>query len=311
MAALRILFAGTPEFACPAFELLIRRAPPIAVLTQPDRPAGRGRKLSSSPVKRLAESAGIAVHQPRSLRRPEAQALLERLAPELIVTAAYGLLLPPAVLKLPRLGCWNLHASLLPRWRGASPIQQAVLAGDTHTGVTLMQMDSGLDTGPMLLARATPIGPEETAGELHDRLAQLAAELLADALDRLEAATLPQPQPQDGSLATYAPRLQKHDGAIDWSGDAEAIARQVRAFNPWPVAFGQIRGATLRIFRAHPEPEAATKLPPGSLITGAGACDQIRVACGRGVLVIEELQAPGRKRMPASAWLNAHPDWRG
>jgi methionyl-tRNA formyltransferase len=311
MSGLRIVFAGTPEFACPALQLLLRRAPPVAVLTQPDRPAGRGRRLTASPVKQCALAASVPVHQPGSLKRAESLDLLGRLAPDLIITAAYGLLLPPAVLELPRLGCWNLHASLLPRWRGASPIQQAVRAGDAETGVTLMQMDAGLDTGPMLLARAIPIGPDETAGELHDRLALLAAEVLADALDRLERGDGLEAIPQDDTRATHAPLIDKQDGRIDWNRDAEDIARQVRAFNPWPVAYGEIMGQPIRIFRARAETNAHHDQRPGSPITGAGAPDRIRIACGRGILRLDELQAPGRKRVSAAEWLNAHPDWRG
>ena len=311
MSALRIVFAGTPDFACPALQTLINIAPPVAVLTQPDRPAGRGRRVTLSPVKQHALAAAIPVHQPASLKPVEAFERLQQLAPDLIVTAAYGLLLPSTVLDLPRLGCWNLHASLLPRWRGASPIQQAVLAGDHETGVTLMQMDRGLDTGPMLLARAVPIGPTETAGELHDRLALLAAEILADALDRLAHGRLPAARPQDNRLATHAPLISKQDGRIDWRLDAEQIARQIRAFNPWPVAFGEIGNQPIRIFRAHTVPDTSHAAVPGTLLTAAGAPEQIRIACGHGVLCLDELQAPGRKRVRAAEWLNAHPDWRG
>jgi len=311
IAELRIVFAGTPEFACPALQTLIHAAPPVAVLTQPDRPAGRGRHVIASPVKQHATAAAIPVYQPNSLRRPEALDMLQQLAPDLIITAAYGLLLPPAVLQLPRLGCWNLHASLLPRWRGASPIQQAVLAGDAETGVTLMQMDRGLDTGPMLLARAIPIGRTETAGELHDRLALLAAEILTDALDRLGRGNLPAAIPQDSTAATHAPLIAKHDGQIDWHQDADQIARQIRAFNPWPVACGEIEHQSIRIFRAEAEPEARHERAPGTLITAAGSPDRIRIACGRGVLRLDQLQAPGRKRVSAAEWLNAHPGWRG
>jgi len=307
----RIVFAGTPEFACPALARLIERAPPVAVLTQPDRPAGRGRKLTPGPVKRLAEQAGIPVLQPVSLKKAAAREPLEALRPDLLITAAYGLLLPRAVLDLPRHGCWNLHASLLPRWRGASPIQQAILAGDEVTGITLMRMDPGLDTGPMLMTRETAIAAHESAGELHERLAALAAELLDDALDRLLDGRLPKARPQNDAQATHAPLIRKQDARIDWSSDADLISRQVRAFNPWPVAHGQLNGVPLRIFRAEPEPEAEHGAPAGALITDAGHPDSIRVACGRGALRLLELQAPGRKRVRASEWLNAHPDWRG
>ncbi|GAB4167500.1 MAG: methionyl-tRNA formyltransferase [Wenzhouxiangellaceae bacterium] len=307
----RIVFAGTPAFACPALQALIDHARPIAVLTQPDRPAGRGRRIVPGPVKALALEAGIPVHQPRTLRDDRTAAWLIELAPELIVTAAYGLLVPKKLLDLPRLGCWNLHASLLPRWRGASPIQQAILAGDRETGVTLMKMDEGLDTGPMLIRRAIPIRPRETAGELHDRLATLAAEVLIDGLKRLVDGTLPDAVAQDPRLATHAPRIDKRDAAIDWTRDADHIERQVHAYNPWPVAHAELAGQPVRIFRARADLGTVPDARPGTLLTGRGHPDRIRVACGRGVLEIDELQAPGRRRQSATDWLNAHPDWRG
>jgi len=310
LSAPRIIFAGTPEFACPALAALIERNRPVAVLTQPDRPAGRGRKLVAGPVKRLAVEAGIEVLQPESLKPADSHQALRDLAPDLLVTAAYGLLLPQNVLDLPSLGCWNLHASLLPRWRGASPMQQAILAGDSQTGITLMQMDAGLDTGDMLMRTETVTGPEETAGELHDRLAAMARELLIAALDRLAAGTLPQPTPQDNSLATHAPLIRKSDAAIDWRRDAETLERQVRAYNPWPVAHGEIEGTPVRIFRARAAEACAAAAAPGARVPGADDRESIPIACGRGVLKILELQAPGRKRVSAAQWLNAHPDWR-
>ncbi|MGK7296457.1 MAG: methionyl-tRNA formyltransferase [Candidatus Wenzhouxiangella sp. M2_3B_020] len=306
----RIVFAGTPEFACPALAALIRRNRPVAVLTQPDRPAGRGRKLVAGPVKRLAVEAGIEVLQPESLKTADARQALAALEPDLLVTAAYGLLLPREVLDLPSLGCWNLHASLLPRWRGASPIQQAILAGDSDTGITLMEMDVGLDTGDMLMRADTPIGTGESAGELHDRLAEMSATLLIEALDRMDDGTLPEPTPQNDALATAAPLIRKSDALIDWRLDAGTIERRVRAYNPWPVAHGQIDGAPVRIFRARAIDDDAGNVAPGAPVTGAGGPDAIRIACGRGVLEILELQAPGRKRVSAAQWLNAHPDWR-
>lgn len=307
----RIVFAGTPDFACPALAALIEHDRPIAVMTQPDRPAGRGRKLAASPVKRLAVEAGIEVLQPPSLKDEESVQTLAKQQPDLLVTAAYGLLLPKRVLELPRLGCWNLHASLLPRWRGASPIQQAILAGDTHTGITLMQMDTGLDTGDVLAWTETAIGARETAGELHDRLAHMAADLLVDSLKRQSAGTLASPIPQDDSRATYAPLIRKSDAAIDWRLDADTVARQVRAYNPWPVAFGEVAGTQLRIFNARARAADTLDHEPGALITQAGFPDSIRVACGQNVLEILELQAPGRKRVSAAQWLNSRPDWRG
>ena len=304
-----IVFAGTPEFACPALAALIARNRPVAVLTQPDRPAGRGRRLVASPVKRLAAEAGVEVLQPDSLKPADAHQALSKLKPDLLVTAAYGLLLPRKVLDLPALGCWNLHASLLPRWRGASPIQQAVLAGDSRTGITLMKMDAGLDTGDMLMRAETAIESRETAGELHDRLAKMSAALLIEALDRLADGTLPQPTPQDDALATHAPLIRKADALIDWRLDAGTLERQVCAYNPWPVAHGEIEGTPVRVFRARAiKKEEPNGFAPGTPV--AGGTDAIRIACGNGILEILELQAPGRKRVSARQWLNAHPDWR-
>lgn len=308
----RIIFAGTPEFACPALAALIEHHPPIAVLTQPDRPSGRGRRLSASPVKQLASAAGIDVIQPDSLKSGESRQALSGLQPDLWVTAAYGLLLPQWVLGLPPLGCWNLHASLLPRWRGASPIQQAILAGDTLTGITLMQMDAGLDTGDMLMRAKTPIGPEETAAELQDRLAAMAADLMIEALERLATGTLPAPVPQDDDLATRAPLIRKSDARIDWTLTAVSLQRRVCAYNPWPVAHGEIDGLPIRIFRARAiDEEPPADCAPGTPVTEAGHPDTVRIACGDGMLEILELQTPGRKRVSAAQWLNANPDWRG
>ncbi len=309
MSALPLVFAGTPAFAVPALQALIDSPyRPLAVLTQPDRGAGRGRKVRASPVKECALDAGIPVHQPASLRDPAALEPLRPLAPKLLVTAAYGLLLPRAVLDWPEHGCWNLHASLLPRWRGASPINQAILAGDRETGISLMQMDSGLDTGPVLLHSATAIGATETAGELHDRLAPLAAKLLLEGIEGLLAGRLPEPRGQDPALATHAPLIDKRDAELDWAGPAEALDRQVRAYNPWPVAFADIEGQPCRVHRARAIPELAGE--PGRLIRDPQLAGRILVGCGQGALEILVLQAPGRKPQAASDWLNAHPDWR-
>jgi methionyl-tRNA formyltransferase len=307
----RLVFAGTPAFACPALDVLLRRHPPVAVLTQPDRPAGRGRQLRPSPVKQRAVAAGIPVMQPTTLREDKAFDALAALQPDLIVTAAYGLLLPKRVLALPALGCWNLHASLLPRWRGASPIQQAILAGDEETGVTLMKMDAGLDTGDMILRRSTAIEPSDTAGSLHDRLAAIAASLLDEALDRLADGSLPDPVAQRSSEATHAPMIDKADAELDWRADAETLARRVRAYNPWPVAHGEIAGEPMRVFDARPIADDPGTSAPGQPVTGRGHPDRLRVACGRGQLEVLELQAPGKRRVDAGQWLNARPDWRG
>ncbi len=300
---MRIVFAGTPAFAVPALRALLENPDwrPVAVLTQPDRGAGRGRKLRFGPIKQLAVDSGVDVLQPRSLKNEEARAELAGYRPDLLVTAAYGLLLPPEVLDMPAHGCWNLHASLLPRWRGASPINQAILAGDTETGISLMQMDAGLDTGPVIVRRATSIGPEETAGELHDRLAEMAGEILGDALERLDDGSLPAAVPQDEALATRAPLIDKGDARLDWNRPAEELARMVRAYHPWPIAFGEIEGTTWRIHRARAGEGSA---PAGEVLADRGP-EVLAVGCGLGVLEILELQGPGRKPVAARDWFNA------
>ena len=309
MSALRLIFAGTPAFAVPALEALLasgRR--PVAVLTQPDRPAGRGRQLRPSAVKQCATEAGLTVLQPLSLKTPEAQAELADYQPDLIITAAYGLLLPAAVLELPTHGCWNLHASLLPRWRGASPIQQAILAGDTETGMALMQMDVGLDTGPVLMSERLTIAADETAGELHDRLAPMAADLMMRGLQALEDGSLPPPQAQDDTQATLAPLIQRQDAALDFTAPAAQLVRQVRAYNPWPIAWAEIEGQPIRIFKARVG--AAVSAAPGTLVRGHGRGPVIVVACGEGSLDIQALQAPGKRCLSAEEWLNGQPHWR-
>ncbi|UCG74345.1 MAG: methionyl-tRNA formyltransferase [Chromatiales bacterium] len=291
-----ILFAGTPDFAVPSLRALLAGGhAPAAVLTQPDRPAGRGRKPRPSPVKAVAIEHDIPVLQPRSLKSAAVQAQLREFAPELMVVVAYGLLLPPAVLELPRRGCINVHASLLPRWRGAAPIQAALLAGDTKTGVCLMQLEEGLDTGPVLARTVASIGPRETAGELHDRLADLGAQLLADRLDAILAGTLPaEAQAADG--VSYAPRINKSDARLDWQRSAEELDRQVRAYSGWPVADTLLDGQQLRVWRAEPS-EVTSSAPPGTVtgIDNAG----VLVQTGNGQLRLLELQAAGRSRTSA------------
>ncbi len=300
---LKILFAGTPEFAATTLQALLDSEHSVcAAYTQPDRPAGRGRKLKASPVKALAEAHGIPVRQPASLRDSEVQRELAGFGADIMVVVAYGLILPKAVLETPPLGALNVHASLLPRWRGAAPIQRAILAGDHETGVTIMQMDEGLDTGDMLLKVRTPINAEDTAQTLHDRLARLGAEALLETLRRLQAGSLT-PEPQDDSQATYAAKIDKAEARIDWQQPAAAIDRQVRAFNPWPVAFTRLDGDNLRIWQARPL-DAPSDAPPGTVL--AEGREGIDVACGEGRLRITRLQLPGGRPLDAEAFLNAH-----
>jgi len=299
----RIAFAGTPHFALPALRALLNSAHPVVgVLTQPDRPAGRGRELRASPVKELATQHALPLAQPATLKTEEGRAPLVSWQPDLLVVVAYGLLLPKAALQIPRLGCLNIHGSLLPRWRGAAPIHRALLAGDTHTGVTIMQLDEGLDTGPTLLERSRAIGPHETAGDLHDALAELGAAALMEAIEGVVAGTLqPRPQPADG--VSHAAKIEKSEARIDWSLTAAEIDRRIRAFNPWPVAESSLGGETLRLWRASVADATAVTAPPGSLL---GVDEHgLRVACGRGVLAISELQRAGKRPVSARDFANA------
>jgi methionyl-tRNA formyltransferase len=296
---LRIAFAGTPEFALPALRALaVSEHTLVGVLTQPDRPAGRGRTLTASPVKQLAQSLALPVAQPARLRSESERAALERWQPDLLVVVAYGLILPREVLSLPRLGCLNIHASLLPRWRGAAPIQRAILAGDRETGVCIMQMDAGLDTGPVLASEALPIAPAATAAELHDDLAALGAQLLLPAIAALEQGRArPHPQPEAG--VTYAAKIDKTEARIDWQRSADEIERQVRAFNPWPVAEARLADTQLRIWGAHVVAAAGTaaRAAPGAVL---GLHDEaLLVRCGQGVLGLTAVQLPGRRVVSA------------
>jgi len=299
---LRIVFAGTPEFSVPPLEALRAAGHElVAVYTQPDRPAGRGQSVTASPVKRRALEFGIPVEQPVTLKTPDAVERLRTFDADLMVVVAYGLILPQAVLDVPRLGCWNIHASLLPRWRGAAPIQRAILAGDAVTGITIMQMEAGLDTGPMLLVRETPIGPRELGGELHDRLSLLGAEAIVAAIGEWQAGHI-QPVPQPSAGVTYAAKLSKAEARIDWTQPAVAIDRQVRAFNPWPVAETMWEGRQLRVWQSEPEPSAASAAP-GTVLESSGG--RIVVATGDGVLRLLKVQVAGRRAMSAVEFLNA------
>jgi methionyl-tRNA formyltransferase len=303
---LRIAFAGTPEFALPALDALAASEHRlIGVLTQPDRPAGRGRALRSGAVKRRALELALPVAQPVRLASASERAELEAWRPDLLVVVAYGLLLPGAVLGLPRLGCVNLHASLLPRWRGAAPIQRALLAGDTQSGVSIMELDAGLDTGPILAQQAVPIAPGTTSAALHAQLARLGAPLLLEVIEALAAGRAQRrAQPDEG--VSYAPKLGKREAQIDWSVAAEQIARQVGACNPRPVAETQLAGAQLRIWAAralHQSP--ALHEPPGTVL---GLQDgRLLVACGEGVLAIETLQSAGKRALGAGDFVHGHP----
>lgn len=299
---MRIIFAGTPDFAVPSLRAAAARNEVVAVYTQPDRPAGRGRGLTASSIKLEAVQRGIPVLQPDNFKNAASKDEMRALKPDLLVVVAYGLILPQSVLEIPTHGCWNVHASLLPRWRGAAPIHRAIEAGDTRTGVCLMQMEKGLDTGPVLLTQGLEIGAGETGGQLHDRLAALGAQVLSDGLGLLRAGFKPVAKLQSATDVTYAHKLEKAEAKLDWSQPARVLADKVRAFNPWPVAEAQLLDERLRIHGAVAldEPHAAT---PGDILRMGR--DGIDVACGDGVLRIRVLQREGGKLITAADYLNA------
>ncbi|NHQ85088.1 methionyl-tRNA formyltransferase [Iodobacter sp. HSC-16F04] len=298
---MKIIFAGTPDFAACALQALIAAGHDIAlVLTQPDRPAGRGMKLTASPVKVLAEQHGIRVYQPEKLRTPEQQAPLAEIKADVMIVAAYGLILPQAVLDLPKLGCLNIHGSLLPRWRGAAPIHRAILAGDTETGITIMQMDAGLDTGDMLSIHRTAIEADDTTASLHDKLAVQGAKALVEALENLPALQQTrQVQPEAG--VTYADKLKREESQIDWHKSAAGLDQMIRAFNPYPSAQTLLTGQALKIWQATVCQQSGA---PGTVL--AADKDGLLVACGSGSLRITELQKAGSKRVTAAAFLSGN-----
>ena len=304
--SLRIIFAGTPDFAARHLDALLSSEHEIVgVFTQPDRPAGRGKKLMPSPVKALAEEKGLPVFQPASLRQQENQQLVADLNADVMVVVAYGLILPKAVLDMPRLGCINVHGSLLPRWRGAAPIQRALWAGDTQTGVTIMQMDVGLDTGDMLYKLACPITSEDTSATLYDKLAALGPQGLIETLQQLAQGTA-QPQVQDEELVTYAEKLSKDEARMDWSLSAEQLERCIRAFNPWPMSWFVIDEQPIKVWKASVLP-SSTQAEPGTIVEASKS--GIQVATAEGILNLESLQPAGKKAMSAQDLLNSRREW--
>jgi len=300
MSSLKLIFAGTPEFAARHLDALLTTGNEIcAVYTQPDRPAGRGKKLTASPVKAMAVEHGIPLLQPASLAAAEAQTDLAKLDCDLMVVVAYGLLLPTEVLEIPKHGCVNVHGSILPRWRGAAPIQRAIEAGDSSSGVTIMQMDAGLDTGDMLLKRDCPIYPTDTAADLHDRLSDIGPPLLIEALDVIFSGRI-RPEKQDNKLSTYAHKIAKSEAKIDWSETAETIHRKIRAFNPFPVCFSSLHNERLRILEASPASGTSDAVVGELMIRN----NEIFVQCGAGQLMLKKLQPEGKKVLTASEFLN-------
>lgn len=303
--ALRLIFAGTPDFAVPSLRAAAERGEVVAVYTQPDRPSGRGRLPSPSPVKQAALALGIPVFQPADFKNPETVEALRGHQADLMLVVAYGLILPTSVLNAPRLGCWNVHASLLPRWRGAAPIQRAIEAGDKKTGVCLMQMEKGLDTGPVLLRLGTDITTDDTGGSLHDRLSLLGAEVLADGLKLARVGLHLQADAQPADGASYARKIGKAEAAIDWRQSARALSDKIRAFNPWPVAETELQGERVRVYRSVALSQQGVGREPGTVLSATK--DGIDVACGDGVLRLLSVQRDGGRVLSAAEYLNARP----
>ncbi len=299
----RVVFMGSPDFAVPALKALAQHYPVVGVVTQPDRPAGRGRTLKPPAVKEAALLLGLPIIQPEKLRQPEAMQQLRDWAPDLIVVAAFGQILRLELLDLPKFGCINIHGSLLPRWRGAAPIQAAILAGDVETGVTIMKMDPGVDTGPFLSRRYIPISPDDTAGTLFEKLAPLGAELLLETLPRYLSGEL-QPQPQPAEGVTYAPMLKKEDGLLDFSQPAIALERRVRAFTPWPGTWFEWKGAPLKVLRARVGAQKSPGAGSRFIVDGYPA-----IGTGEGLLILEEIQPAGKKPMSGKAYLAGTREW--
>lgn len=304
---LRIVFAGTPEFAVPCLRAAARCGDIVAVYTQPDRPAGRGRQLTPSPIKVEALANGWRIEQPENFKAIDSKKVLRELNADIMIVVAYGLLLPQSVLDIPKHGCWNVHASLLPRWRGAAPIQRAIEAGDSQSGVCLMKMEKGLDTGPVLLSLSTAISAEDTGGSLHDRLSQLGAEVLSDGLKLLRAGIKPIAQEQPETGVTYAHKLDKQEARLDWSASSEILANKIRAFNPWPVCEAQVNGERLRIHHAVSIPLAHKQSPGTLLMANHHALD---IACGEGALRLLQVQREGGRMISIADYLNANPSLR-
>lgn len=303
LMSIRVVFMGSPDFALPSLRLLSQKYQVVGVVTQPDRASGRGRELKSPPVKTLAQELQIPVIQPQKLREPEAMQQLREWAPDLIVVAAFGQILKNDVLDLPKYGCINIHASLLPRWRGAAPINAAVLAGDEETGVTIMKMDVGLDTGPMLSMKRIRITPDDTAGSLFEALSKLGADLLIETLPAyMEGKLMPQPQPEEG--ITYAPMLKKEDGLLDFTKSAVELERRIRAMSPWPGACFEWNGSPLKVGRGSVSVGKGSMVGSRLIVEGRPA-----VRCADGVLILEEVQPPGKKMMPGKAFLSGARNW--